>query len=129
MNSFQSFVVLYFTKTLVLDSTRSWLFFTLKNPKEIPQALDRFYEWYVTLLFGGRGSSDFLLLVFDTFKGIKSRANILTRVHIKAYTEPSSSSSLFKATGGVRGRKNVFCQLADHVLSDDCTPPLAPQSA
>ena len=31
--------------------------------------------------------------------------------------------------GGVRGRKNVFCQLADHVLSDACTPPLAPQSA
>ena len=34
-------------------------FFTLKNPKEIPHALDRFHEWYVTLLFGGRGSSDY----------------------------------------------------------------------
>ena len=26
---------------------------TLKNPKEIPHALDRFREWYVTLLFRG----------------------------------------------------------------------------
>ena len=35
--------------------------FTLKNPKEIPHALDRFYEWYVTLLLKGgeRGSSDY----------------------------------------------------------------------
>ena len=33
--------------------------FTLENPKEIPHALDRFHEWYVTLLFGGRGGSDY----------------------------------------------------------------------
>ena len=39
---------------------RSWLLF-LKNHREMPHALDRFHEWYVTLLFGeGRGRSDFL---------------------------------------------------------------------